>query len=367
MHTETFLNNQFKKTLDIINDINSDINEIVRHINKYTDFNKFIIKLKNNETDSKTLLTKLFSKADINIELFLIIIDEINKIEGNYKKTYCNEYKLFMILQLEDNINKWKALQKLLFYSPNNKKSRHYETLRSQFQRWCCKGIFKKAFVNLLPYEKLLCLENNSCIKELEFNNELYIVDILKDFFIDSTMINNLRGSENIIINPELKKKKVTKITEISDVDGFVVSVCFNNPMTKKIKFYNEDIIINTAKNDRNCINETFNNSNITLEDIYLIGDKGYKIKDNNNINYKVITPNKKNQKKRLINRHLSKKMNFRHIVENSINGWKHKERINLRKDKKIITFSGWVYLSLLNHNLNINKIKKEIYTEEIK
>ena len=54
-------------------------------------------------------------------------------------------------------------------------------------------------------------------------------------------------------------------------------------------------------------------------------------------------------------------KIKFRHIVENSINGWKHKERINLRKDKKISTFSGWVFLSILNHNLRINEIKKKI------
>lgn len=55
--------------------------------------------------------------------------------------------------------------------------------------------------------------------------------------------------------------------------------------------------------------------------------------------------------------------MSYRHIVENSINGWKHKNRINLRKDKKIINFSSWVYISLIEHNININKRKEKIYT----
>jgi hypothetical protein len=57
-----------------------------------------------------------------------------------------------------------------------------------------------------------------------------------------------LRGSQNLIINPELKKKKVTKVTEICDdtsanpkklffgfVYGFIVSVSFNEPNTKII------------------------------------------------------------------------------------------------------------------------------------
>jgi hypothetical protein len=64
-----------------------------------------------------------------------------------------------------------------------------------------------------------------------------------------------------------------------------------------------------------------------------------------------------------LINRHSKLKLNYRHIIENSFAGWKHKERINLRKDKKIINFAGWVFLSILNHNLNVNEIKKEIYS----
>ena len=271
-----------------------------------------------------------------------------------------------MMLQLVDNVNKWVALEKLSFYSPENIKTKHYETLRSQYQRWCSKQIFKKAFENVVPYETSISIKNNTqSIANIEFDNEIYIVDILKDFFIDSTSINNLRGSEYIVINPELKKKKITKITEISDSDGFVVSVSFTKPLTKKINYHNENITINTAKSDSKCIDETFNNinKNINLDNIYLIGDKGYKIAENNQ-NYKVITPNKKNQKNKLINRHDKQKMKYRHIVENSINGWKHKERINLRKDKKIITFAGWVYLSLLNHNLRINKIKKEKYTE---
>ena len=46
------------------------------------------------------------------------------------------------------------------------------------------------------------------------------------------------------------------------------------------------------------------------------------------------------------------------HIVKNSINGWKHVGRVNTRKDKKIVNFMDWVYISCLRHNIAVSKIK---------
>jgi len=357
VHTKNFYNKKIQETIDIINNDKSTIYNIMKHIILYTNLNNFFIKINND----RTIITKFLIKNKINYELFFIIIDEIDKLKGDYNKIYCNEYKLFMILQLEDDVNKWSALQKLFFYSPENGKTRHYETIRSQYQRWCSKNIFKNAFNKVTPFSSA---ENVDDTINMDFNNEKYLIDVMKDYFIDSTNINNLRGSENLVINPELKKKKVTKITEICDVDGFIVSIVLNEPLKKIINYNGESVNISTAKNDSNYIEETLNNKNINikLDNIILIGDKGYKIKENNNLNLEIITPNKKNQKNKLINRHQNKKLKYRHIVENSINGWKHKERINLRKDKKIKNFAGWIYISALNHNLNINKIKKEIY-----
>lgn len=263
-------------------------------------------------------------------------------------------------MQLEDNINKWSSLEKLFFYSPKNCKSKHHETIRTQFQRWCSKGIFKKALDKVVPFNNIDNIDNNI---DLIIKNERYVIDAVKDYFIDSTNINNLRGSEGILINPELKKKKITKITEISDVDGFVVAVTINLPLDKIIKYDSKNKEIKTSKHDSKCIEETILNKNVNIElnNICLIGDKGYKIKNNLENNCNVVTPNKKNQKNNLIDRHQKEKLKYRHIVENSINGWKHKERINLRKDKKIINFVGWVYLSVLNHNLKVNEIKKKL------
>ena len=433
MHTENFLNKQNNETIKIINDPTSTITEVMYSINKYTDFNNFLIKNKNNsikqnkdtnaeenkveenkveeikeehkkkinivilkttkendiikedkdvannsnlikeneiikenngkdirecDNDFKSLLKKILIKHQMNYERFFIIMEEIEKLKGEYHSVYCNEYKLFMILQLEDSLNKWSSLTTSIFYSPMNKKSKHYENLRSQYERWCKKEVFLKAYKKIKPFNY------NSIETTFEYEDDIYVIDVNKDFFIDSTNVFNQRGSEQIIINPELKKKKITKISEICDVDGFVVSVCFNNPLDKVINYNHVKKNIKTAKNDSNCVKETIDNinENIKTNDIVLIGDKGYKIKNYKNNNVKIITPNKKNQKRKLINRHDNNKLKYRHIVENSINGWKCKGRISLRKDKKITTFSGWVYLSVLQHNLKTNKRKEEIY-----
>lgn len=366
MHTENFLDIKYKKIIELIKDDNIQFSNIVMKLNKYYNFNEFIKLIKLKEVDSVGILKKLFKKADINTDLFFIVILEIEKLKGDYKTHYCNEYKLFMILQLVDNINKWKSLQLLSFYSPLKGTKKHYETLRTQFQRWCNKKIFKNALDSVIPYENTLFKDKQLTNTSDQFTDEIYIIDVLKDYFIDSSNVANLRGSENLIINPELKKKKITKVTEISDIDGFVMSVSFNIPLHKEIIYHGKKIVINTAKNDSKCIDEAIKdiNPNIDMinDNINLIGDKSYKTTEKiENIN--IITPNKKNQKNKLINRHSSSKLHYRHIVENSFNGWKHKERINLRKDKKINNFKGWVYLSVLNHNLNINKIKKEIYS----
>jgi hypothetical protein len=215
MHSEEFLNNNYKKIVEFIKDDQTQFHFIIAEINKYFNLNIFIKKIKITEDNHIDLLTKLFSKSEINVKLFFIVIDLINNLKGEYKEKYCNEYKLFMILHLQDTINKWKALELLSFYSPEKNTKKHYETLRSQFERWCSKNIFKKAYLNLKPFENTL-FNNNTTINDNKINDELYIIDPLKDYFIDSTHINNLRGSDNLIINPELKKKKVTKITEIS-------------------------------------------------------------------------------------------------------------------------------------------------------
>lgn len=63
----------------------------------------------------------------------------------------------------------------------------------------------------------------------------------------------------------------------------------------------------------------------------------------------------KQNNKNKFVFRN-NKKLNYRYIIENTICSIKKEERINLRKDRKIKVFMGWVYISSLKHNLKTNE-----------
>jgi hypothetical protein len=77
------------------------------------------------------MITKFLTKNNVNPEIFLLIIKEIEILNENYNYNtfYCNEYKLILMLQLDDGVNKCPVLEKLIFYSHKTKK--HYETIRT--------------------------------------------------------------------------------------------------------------------------------------------------------------------------------------------------------------------------------------------
>lgn len=204
-------------------------------------------------------------------------------------------------------------------------------------------------------------------LKFNDFDDNLFIINENNDLFIDSTSINNKYGSESIVVNPELTKKNVTKLSTISNVDGFVYSITNLDINYKTIKFNNTNKDIKTPINDSKTIYTSLKNINPNIKiksitnSIDLIGDKGYitsEIYNYNENKVNVITPLKKNNKNKFIYRN-NKKLVYRYIIENTICSYKKDERINIRKDKKIKNFMGWVYISCLNHNLNVNKRMK--------
>ena len=156
-------------------------------------------------------------------------------------------------------------------------------------------------------------------------------------------------------------------------MDDFIYSVSLSKAKTKQIIYNNKIKQIKTANHDveliQNVLNET--NPNIkffnNINNLQLIGDKGYKTDKNFYIKKEkvsMVSPDKKNQKKNMINRHQKRKLGYRFIIENTINGFKHNSRISIRKDGKSNMFMGWVYISCLSHNININKKKEKIYKE---
>ncbi len=237
----------------------------------------------------------------------------------------------------------------------------HYKSIHAQYQRWCSNDIFKNAFYKCVPNNNDIELTG---IKFNDLDNNFFIINENSDLFIDSSSINNKYGSECIVVNPELTKKNITKISTISNVNGFVYSITPIDANHKTIKYNNIKKNIKTSKNDVKTIITSLNeiNPNIKIKSINntidLIGDKGYIT--NEIFNYKenkvkIITPLKKNTKNKYIFRN-DRKLLFRYIIENTICSYKKDNRINTRKDKKIKTFMGWVFISCLNHNLNVNK-----------
>jgi len=67
---------------------------------------------------------------------------------------------------------------------------------------------------------------------------------------IDATSINNKYGSEDIVINPEYKKKKVTKLSIISNSKNFIHSIEVFNLKQKNNNY-------NTAVHDSKMIEKS--------------------------------------------------------------------------------------------------------------
>ena len=203
------------------------------------------------------------------IKLCLIEINELNKnIDRNrYKVKYSNEYYLNFIFYVLNDINKWSFIVNLKGY--DSKFKFHYKTIYNKFLFWSKNNIFKNAFYNYF-FKK---------------NTNLLL--------IDATSINNKYGSECIIINPEYKKKKITKLSIVSNKDNFIHSV-------EVFEIKNSNDKYKTSVHDVKMINKSLNKVIVKNESKYfnLLGDKAYKTKENHKLNkknIKVITPNKSN------------------------------------------------------------------------
>jgi hypothetical protein len=235
-------------------------------------------------------------------------IDKISKPKHkkyNSKIKYSNEYYLKMIFFMLNDVNNWKFLKNLKLCKSEYKY--HYKTIYNKFCLWTSQDIFKNAFYN---YKTLV-------------NTNLLL--------IDATSINNKYGSENIVINAEYKKKKITKLSLVTNKKGFIYSVV---PFDIKTKNYN----YSTSVHDIKMVNKNLsdiNNINNKSKYYNLIADKAYKTQDKyklENKNITIITPDKKNTKNKNP-KFKNKKLKLRVKVENVNCFIKKYERIIMRKD----------------------------------
>ena len=286
------------------------------------------------------------------IEIFNKIIDKKYK-KTNHKIYYSNEYYLINIFEMLNDINKWETLKKLKSYNPviiNGKESKnHYSTIRKKFNKWCNDGIFEMAF--------------QECVDRTKFDKSIKLS-------IDASFINNKYGIEDIALNIDNKKKRASKISVISDKNKFIYSILSirvsekeiekidrrkkenkNKKNNKKIAGFVHDV--NTIQESLDKINKIYNFNQITL-----MGDKGYISSDNyyyNNKKIILLTYKKKNQTPN--EEEIEIELKERIYVENTIGNLKKSERVMTRKDHKIKSYMGFVYLaSLINNLKKINK-----------
>ena len=157
-------------------------------------------------------------------------------------------------------------------------------------------------------------------------------IDNFKNFFIDSTMIKNVQGSEKVGPNHYDRNKNGTKVTAI--VDDLGAPMCFNInkanesdvkitiPIMKKLKFDNVNVISDKGY--------------ICLENKTILSKKGINL----------IYPYRRNQNLKNIASEIVL-MRKRNIVEIFFSWFKQFRRIRNRYDRKIICYKNFVLLGL--------------------
>ncbi len=251
------------------------------------------------------------------------------------KRTYTNQYFLNNFKFMLNDINNWRTLTELKNYPEDI--VYHYKYNNEIYDKWVSKDIFKRAYVNMLN-------NNYFKLKHIKKNKTL-------NLFVDCSFIINKYGVESITTHPEYHKKKVTKISAICDEYKNILSVVPVNTQTIVSKVSGKKI--QSFPHDINSVQETINNMNINVPkyvNVNIIGDKGYITKRIflvNNKNKLIIAPFRKNQKKKH-NKRCKKLLKKRHVIENSLANIKKNERVMIRKDKKIDTYMGFIYLGML-------------------
>ena len=229
------------------------------------------------------------------------------------------------------DLNSWKTLTKTTEYIKNS--TFHYKYINEIFNLWQSKDVFKKAYIKLLN-EHYFKLSNIKKTKNI-------------NLFIDSTYIINKYGIEDIATNPEYRKKKVTKLSAIMDQEKNVLAII---PISTQISKSGKSI---SFPHDLTSVQPTLDDMFIDIPKYIrtkCAGDKAYitqKSFDLNGKNISIIAPKRKNQKTKNTKIEL-KILTKRYRVENGLCNIKNKNRLMVRKDKKISTFMGFVFLSLL-------------------
>ena len=238
------------------------------------------------------IINKILYTINSNIKLKNIFYNKTTN------RKYNIEHLLMCILYILKTGISYRGFNMLLSIIDKNIKFPYYTTIYKFYMKLIKYDIIKSTYINLL---KLYTTKNN--------NNKYYI---------DTTLIVNKLGIDNIGYNIQLLKHKTSKLSIITDINGIPINVNLY-----KGNKYDSNIFIDQL-NDiiKDNIIKT-NNKNI------FIGDAGY---DSNNIKIRlkelnlgtlITNKNKRNIKnkellnKLKLNNYEKKILKGRHIIEN--------------------------------------------------
>ena len=127
-----------------------------------------------------------------------IILENIVKSKNFEKRKpkYCISYYINYIMLILNDVTSWSSLGNIMNTIQKGTKKYHYKTIYNVYIKWCKLGIFKELYDTVGDLK-------------LNYNSHSTI-----DLYIDTTIINNKNGSEDISYSMN-KKKKTSKISLI--------------------------------------------------------------------------------------------------------------------------------------------------------
>jgi transposase len=261
---------------------------------------------------------------DIKLEIKNIILN-CNVINKSYTIKHSNtKYSLDLIITeifyfLKSGVS-WRTLRS----------SVNYKTLFWHFSRFVENNIFLKLFKKIKNYYKNTIQDNTL-------------------LFIDSTSIPNKYGINKIGRNKFYKNKKITKLSLLTDVNGFPLSVLFMKGN------YHDTTVFDKHIKDAILI--------IPNKKFKIVADKGYSSKKNysllKSLNIPSIIPPRKNMKIAATYKYDKNEYVKRIKIEHIFARLKTYKRLNYRYDKFLRTFSSFIFIALSIISINIiNKLK---------
>ena len=196
-------------------------------------------------------------------------------------------------------------------------------------------------------------VDNHIFLKLYNKIRKVYIDKYIKDncsLLIDSTNIPNKNGFNKIGRNKFYKNKYSTKISLMTDINGFPLSILF-----MKGNYHDNTVFDKHIKDAQMIIS---NKKLKVIADKAYSSHKNYKLLDDHNISH--IIPPRRNMKLASSYNYNKDEYKKRIRIEHIFGRLKTYKRMNHRYDKFLSTFAEFVYFSLSIISINlINLINK--------